>query len=153
MLDVADTEHTEDNFLACLLFTNQFPRSQHCPRLRCCRREGGEETLPSRHRGGGAPQPRCQPRAVRVLAPSVNMVLIYRRCVEKIRNISILVNSVWIPTRSLHACMTRGCSQLTSAFFGVSDTPWCLCQPIISFLPAPWSICRKSCPVEPSETH
>ena len=22
--------------------------------------------------------------------------------------------------------------------FGVSDTPWCLCQPIISFWPAPW---------------
>ena len=32
----------------------------------------------------------------------------------------------------------RGCSQMTSAFFGVSDTPWCLCQPIISFWPAPW---------------
>ena len=31
-----------------------------------------------------------------------------------------------------------GCSQMTSAFFGVSDTPWCLCQPIISFWPAPW---------------
>ena len=27
---------------------------------------------------------------------------------------------------------------MTSAFFGVSDTPWCLCQPIISFWPAPW---------------
>ena len=32
----------------------------------------------------------------------------------------------------------RGCSQMTSAFFGVSDTPWCLCQPIISFWHAPW---------------
>ena len=32
----------------------------------------------------------------------------------------------------------RGCSQMTSAFFGVSDPPWCLCQPIISFWPAPW---------------
>ena len=32
----------------------------------------------------------------------------------------------------------RGCSQMTSALFGVSDTPWCLCQPIISFWPAPW---------------
>ena len=32
---------------------------------------------------------------------------------------------------------TRGCSQMTSAFFGVSDTPWCLCQLIISFWPAP----------------
>ena len=27
----------------------------------------------------------------------------------------------------------RGCSQMTSTFFGVSDTPWCLCQPIIRF--------------------
>ena len=27
---------------------------------------------------------------------------------------------------------------MTSAFFGVSDIPWCLCQPIISFWPAPW---------------
>ena len=27
---------------------------------------------------------------------------------------------------------------MTSAFFGVSDTPWCLCQPIISFCLAPW---------------
>ena len=27
---------------------------------------------------------------------------------------------------------------MTSALFGVSDTPWCLCQPIISFWPAPW---------------
>ena len=27
---------------------------------------------------------------------------------------------------------------MTSAFFGVSDTPWCLCQPIISFWHAPW---------------
>ena len=34
--------------------------------------------------------------------------------------------------------MVWGCSQMTSAFFGVSDTPWCLCQPIISFWPAPW---------------
>ena len=24
----------------------------------------------------------------------------------------------------------RGCSQMTSAFLGVSDTPWCLCQPL-----------------------
>ena len=32
----------------------------------------------------------------------------------------------------------RGCSQMTSAFFGVSDTPLCLCQPIISFWHAPW---------------
>ena len=32
----------------------------------------------------------------------------------------------------------RGCSQMTSAIFGVSDTPWCLCQPIISFWPAPY---------------
>ena len=31
---------------------------------------------------------------------------------------------------------------MTSAFFGVSDTPWCLCQPIISFWHAPW--CFKS---------
>ena len=31
----------------------------------------------------------------------------------------------------------RGCSQMTSAFLGVSDTPWCLCQPIISFWHAP----------------
>ena len=35
----------------------------------------------------------------------------------------------------------RGCSQMT-AFFGVSDTPWCLCQSIISFWHAPW--CFKS---------
>ena len=34
--------------------------------------------------------------------------------------------------------MFRGCSQMTSAFFGVSNTPWCLCQPIISFWHAPW---------------
>ena len=33
-----------------------------------------------------------------------------------------------------------GCSQMMSAFFGVSDTPWCLCQPIISFWPAPWCL-------------
>ena len=26
---------------------------------------------------------------------------------------------------------------MTSAFFGVSDTPWCLSQPIISFWSAP----------------
>ena len=32
----------------------------------------------------------------------------------------------------------RVCSQMTSAFLGVSDTPWCLCQPIISFWHAPW---------------
>ena len=32
----------------------------------------------------------------------------------------------------------RGCSQMTSAILGVSDTPWCLCQPIISFWHAPW---------------
>ena len=32
----------------------------------------------------------------------------------------------------------RGCSQMTSAFFGVSDSPWCICQPIISFWNAPW---------------
>ena len=32
----------------------------------------------------------------------------------------------------------RDCLQMTSAFFGVSDTPWCLCQPIISFCAAPW---------------
>ena len=31
---------------------------------------------------------------------------------------------------------------MTSAFFRVSDTPWCLCQPIISFWHAPW--CFKS---------
>ena len=35
----------------------------------------------------------------------------------------------------------RGCSQMTSAFFGVSDTLWCLCQPIIRFWHAPW--CSK----------
>ena len=119
------------------------------PLLPAGRRRRNAAVTPPRRRGPAAAS-RAQSA---VSAQSVNMVLIYRRCVEKIRNISILVNSVWIPTRSLHACMTRGCSQLTSAFFGVSDTPWCLCQPIISFLPAPWSICRKSCPVEPSETH
>ena len=27
---------------------------------------------------------------------------------------------------------------MTSALFWVYDTPWCLCQPIISFWPAPW---------------
>ena len=27
---------------------------------------------------------------------------------------------------------------MTSAFIGFSDTPWCLCQPIISFWHAPW---------------
>ena len=27
---------------------------------------------------------------------------------------------------------------MTSAFFWVSVTPWCLCQPIISFWHAPW---------------
>ena len=32
----------------------------------------------------------------------------------------------------------RGCSQMTSAFFEDLDTPWCLCQPIISFWHAPW---------------
>ena len=71
---------------------------------------------------------------------------------------------------------------MTSAFFGASDTPWCLCQPIISFWSAPWgfkltmafvnipepkmiivrrslitpnqpSICPKRGPAEPSETH
>ena len=41
---------------------------------------------------------------------------------------------------SLHdnRTLVRGCSQMTSAFFGVSDTPWCLCQPIISFWHDPW---------------
>ena len=34
--------------------------------------------------------------------------------------------------------LVRGCSQMTSAFFGVSDTLWCLCQHIISFWHAPW---------------
>ena len=29
---------------------------------------------------------------------------------------------------------------MTSAFFGVSDTPWCSCQPIISFWHAPWCL-------------
>ena len=29
---------------------------------------------------------------------------------------------------------------MTSAFFGVSDTPWCLCQPIISFWHTPWGL-------------
>ena len=43
--------------------------------------------------------------------------------------------SVWWKINFL---MIRGCSQMTSAFFGVSDTPWCLCQPIISFWHAPW---------------
>ena len=33
-----------------------------------------------------------------------------------------------------------GHSQMTSALFGVSDTPWCLCQPIISFWHAPWCL-------------
>ena len=32
----------------------------------------------------------------------------------------------------------RGCSQMTPAFFGVSDNSWCLCQSIISFWHAPW---------------
>ena len=32
----------------------------------------------------------------------------------------------------------RGHSQMTSALFGVSDTPWWLCQPIISFWPPRW---------------
>ena len=36
-----------------------------------------------------------------------------------------------------------GCSQMTSAFLGVSDTPWCLCQPIISFWPTPWCFCTQ----------
>ena len=27
---------------------------------------------------------------------------------------------------------------MTLAFLGASDTPWCLCQPIISFWHAPW---------------
>ena len=35
----------------------------------------------------------------------------------------------------------RGCSQMTSAIFGVSDTRWCLCQPIISLWPTPWCFC------------
>ena len=29
---------------------------------------------------------------------------------------------------------------MTSAFFWVSDTPWCLCQPIISFWHTPWGL-------------
>ena len=40
--------------------------------------------------------------------------------------------------RSACNFILRGRSQMTSAFFGVSDTPWCLCQPIISFWHAPW---------------
>ena len=35
---------------------------------------------------------------------------------------------------AFNGCRTlEGCSQMTSAVFGVSGTPWCLCQPIISF--------------------
>ena len=45
-------------------------------------------------------------------------------------------SELW-PTVTLRWPILRGCSQMTSAFFGVSDTPWCLCQPIISFWPAP----------------
>ena len=40
--------------------------------------------------------------------------------------------------QSMQLHQIRGCSQMTSAFLRVSDTPWCLCQPIISFWPAPW---------------
>ena len=43
----------------------------------------------------------------------------------------------------------RGCSQKTSAFFRVSYTPWCLCQPIISFWPASWCF-KLITSVEPS---
>ena len=52
-----------------------------------------------------------------------------------------LINNTW-PGKFYELCLKiftiRGCSQMTSAFFGVSDTPWCLCQPIISFWHAPW---------------
>ena len=47
-------------------------------------------------------------------------------------------NKIMCPRTQSVQLYIRGCSQMTSAFFGVSDTPWCLCQPIISFWPAPW---------------
>ena len=51
-------------------------------------------------------------------------------------------------------CQTllRGCSQMTSEYLGVSDTSWCLCQPIISFWPAPWCF-KLMMSVAPSESH
>ena len=53
-------------------------------------------------------------------------------------DINIVMNAKWAPTKkiyrhTLHIESLRGSSQMTSAFFGVSDTPWCLCQHIISF--------------------
>ena len=51
---------------------------------------------------------------------------------------SFLESSLFPPVLILVAYNIRGCSQMTSAFLGVSDTPWCLCQPFISFCAAPW---------------
>ena len=45
---------------------------------------------------------------------------------------------IYIFSAEIIMLMLRGCSQMMSAFFGVSDTPWCLCQPIISFWLTPW---------------
>ena len=34
----------------------------------------------------------------------------------------------YVYSLKMNIVCVRGCSQMTSAFFGVSDTPWCLCQ-------------------------
>ena len=38
-------------------------------------------------------------------------------------------------------CPLRSCLQMTSAFFGISYTPWWLCQPVVIFWPT--SLCFK----------
>ena len=52
----------------------------------------------------------------------------------------VLISNRYIVTaaENTHFPEPRGCSQMTSAFFGVSYTPWCLCQPIIIFWPTPF---------------
>ena len=104
-LDTADTGHTEDNFLACLQIS--FP-ARNIVRGSAAA-AGGKEKKRCRHateeEEGPPPRTAASRAQSAVLADSVNMVLIYRRCVEKIRNISILVNSVWMNPDKIDACM------------------------------------------------
>ena len=70
------------------------------PLLPAGRRRRNAAVTPPRRRGPAASRAQSA-----VSAESVNMVLIYRRCVEKIRNISILVNSVWMNPDKIVTCM------------------------------------------------
>ena len=82
--------------------------------------------------------PQHQRVAVHLPAP-----LVQRQGLTLTATLRTLLGKIVFPTKNetfncFRGCFLRGCSQMTSAFFGVSDTPWCLCQPIISFWPTPW---------------